>query len=302
LKSRLIVGPILIAALLGVIWLDNRLDDVALPASWAEAFGRENPPRGVLLFGVGLGLMPLAARELNNIFAANGIMTRWWLTSLAAMLGLALSYVIPTKLDQPMEVASALAIVPTGLIAVFVASLITFSRHRNVEGVTAAAGGVIFAMVYLGLMAGFLLALRRWHSAWWIVGVILTTKMCDTGAYFTGKTIGRHKMIPWLSPGKTWEGLVGGVVVAAATGALLAWLSGLLPREEDHFAWHLGAVCGVVFAIVGQLGDLAVSLFKRGAGMKDSSNLLPGLGGVLDVLDSPLMVAPVAFWLLMLLG
>jgi phosphatidate cytidylyltransferase len=77
----------------------------------------------------------------------------------------------------------------------------------------------------------------------------------------------------------------------------LAALSDLLP-PGNHVSIGLGALCGVAFALVGQFGDLTMSLFKRGAGVKDSSSILPGLGGVLDVLDSPLMVAPVAFWLL----
>ena len=77
--------------------------------------------------------------------------------------------------------------------SIFVASLLTFSRQQNVEGVVAAAGAVVFAMVYLGLMRGFLLALRREHSAWWIIGVICITKTSDTGAYFTGRAIGQRK-------------------------------------------------------------------------------------------------------------
>jgi phosphatidate cytidylyltransferase len=154
-------------------------------------------------------------------------------------------------------------------------------------------------MVYLGFMLGFLLALRRSHSAWIVVGVVVVTKACDTGAYFTGRAIGRHKLIPWLSPGKTWEGLFGGVAASVIVGTALAAASRFL-SEDDHVPLWLGAVCGTVFAVVGQLGDLAVSLFKRGAGIKDSSGILPGLGGVLDVLDSPLMVAPVAYWILTL--
>ncbi len=104
-------------------------------------------------------------------------------------------------------------------------------------------------------------------------------------------------MIPWLSPGKTWEGLAGGVVAAVAVGVGLATASRWLEPADRICIW-VGAVCGAIFAVVGQLGDLTMSLFKRGAGIKDSSKILPGLGGVLDVMDSPLLVAPVAFWML----
>ncbi|UCD75039.1 MAG: phosphatidate cytidylyltransferase [Phycisphaerales bacterium] len=305
LKYRLITGPILIAFLLGVILLDSYLDTIRLSGFWTELFSiKAHPdqlPKGLALFVLGLVVAPLAALELCAIFQANNIMTRPWLTAAAAMLGLILSYSIP----MATEAIDAISLVSTGMIVVFVASLLTFSRHRNVQGVVAAAGAVVFAMVYLGLMLGFLLALRREHSAWWIVGVICITKTCDSGAFFTGRAIGRHKMVPWLSPGKTWEGLAGGVISAVAAGILLALASGWLPQRPpdqptDVVTIWVGAVCGVVFAVVGQLGDLAMSLLKRGAGIKDSSHILPGLGGVLDVLDSPLMVAPVAYWLLTL--
>jgi phosphatidate cytidylyltransferase len=130
--------------------------------------------------------------------------------------------------------------------------------------------------------------------------VILTTKSCDTGAYFTGRLLGRHRMIPWLSPGKTWEGLAGGVATAILVGMILAALSRRFLEIPDQVPWWIGALGGLLFGVFGQLGDLAMSLLKRGAGVKDSSKILPGLGGVLDVLDSPLMGAPVAYWLLTL--
>ncbi|MHC4993206.1 MAG: phosphatidate cytidylyltransferase, partial [Planctomycetota bacterium] len=282
-------------ALLALVWLDDRIDTIALTEPWRGLLGgREHPPRGLVLFGLGLLVAPLAARELTAIVRAQGIMSRTWLTAVAAMLGLVLSYSVPETTDA----VTAIAIVSTGIVIVFVASLLIFSQQRNVEGVVAAAGAVMFAMVYLGLMTGFLLALRRHHSAWWIVGVILVTKSCDTGAYFTGRAIGRHKMIPWLSPGKTWEGLAGGVALAVVVGAGLAWASRSWLPASDHVPTWTGVAAGALFAVVGQFGDLTMSLLKRGAGIKDSSQLLPGLGGVLDVLDSPLMVAPVAYWLL----
>ena len=301
LKYRLITGPILIAVLLLIIWLDDRLDAVQLSGFWRDFFrGKSNPPNGLILFFIALLVMPLAARELCNIFNAQGIATKIWLTTLAAMIGVALSYGIPseTATTAGTDTITTVAIVSTGMILVFVASLLTFSQHKNVQGVVAAAGAVMFAMVYLGFMMGFFLALRRSHSAWWIVGIIAITKSCDTGAYFTGRAIGRHKLIFWLSPGKTWEGLFGGIALATLVAIGLAAASRWLPDPRDHVPLWVGAICGVAFAVVGQFGDLTVSLFKRGAGLKDSSRILPGLGGVLDVLDSPLLVAPVAYWLL----
>ncbi len=295
LKHRIITGPILVVAFLILVWIDARLDRAQLTGMWQTLFAeRTTPPRGLVLFALSLVLAVLASRELSTIFRANGILTRPWLTALAAVLGLVLSY----SVRSDTTAIPAIAAVSTGMILVFVASLLTFSQQRNVEGVVAAAGAVMFAMVYLGLMLGFLLALRRSHSAWWIVGIVLVTKSCDTGAYFTGRAIGRHKLIPWLSPGKTWEGLFGGIALAMLVAFTLALASRRYLDVADHVNWWMGLVCGLVFAVVGQFGDLTVSLFKRGAGMKDSSALLPGLGGVLDVLDSPLMVAPVAFWLL----
>lgn len=296
LKHRLIFGPILIVAFLGIVVLNEWIDrDLVLSEWWRDALGgRERLPRGLLLFVVSLVIAPLGALEISNVYRANGILTRSWLTALAAVAGLVLSYAIPADLPTP----TALAILSTGMIAVFCLALITLTHGRNVEGVVAGSAAVVLAMVYIGLLLGFYLAIVRWHSAWWIVGIVMTTKMCDSGAYFTGRAIGKHKLIPWLSPGKTWEGLWGGVVTATLFGGLFAWLSALLPEARDHVPLWLGLVCGAVFGVVGQLGDLAMSLFKRDAGLKDSSTIIPGLGGVMDVLDSPLLVAPVAYWML----
>lgn len=295
LKHRLITGPILILLLWGIIWFDGWMDTVQLSGAMQRIFmGKNHFPAGVALFGLALVMSLLAALELGVIFAAQGIMTRRWLTVFAALFGLIISYSIPMH----TEAVTVVAIVSTSMVGLFVLSLMTFSRQQNVTGVIAAAGAVLFTMIYLGLMLGFLLALRRTHSAWWIVGIILTTKSADIGAYFTGRAIGRHKLIPWLSPGKTWEGLAGGIVMAALVGLGFAWLSQFLEADSDHVPLGMGLFCGAVFAVVGLFGDLTMSLFKRGSGLKDSSMILPGLGGMLDVLDSPLLVAPVAYWML----
>jgi phosphatidate cytidylyltransferase len=181
-------------------------------------------------------------------------------------------------------------------------SLVFYSRHRTFQGIVASAGGTLLTFVYLGLMFGAVLALRREHTIWTLLWVLMVIKSSDIGAYFTGKSIGRHKLIPWLSPGKTWEGLLGGMVFAALAGAVGLWLlhnydagAASLPKPRA------GVSAGAVFAGPGLGGDLVMSLFKRDAGIKDSSTLLPGFGGVLDVLDSPLLVTPAAYWWLWLI-
>jgi phosphatidate cytidylyltransferase len=142
-------------------------------------------------------------------------------------------------------------------------------------------------------MLGTWLLVRTEVGPWVLAGAVLTVKASDIGAYAVGMSIGRHKMIPWLSPAKSWEGLVGGIAFAAIVGGLLAWWSDALPDARDHVAPLLGAATGAVLGVVGTFGDLAESLVKRSAGVKDSGRILPGMGGIFDVLDSPLLAAPV---------
>jgi phosphatidate cytidylyltransferase len=120
-------------------------------------------------------------------------------------------------------------------------------------------------------------------------------KAADVGAYATGHLIGRHKLIAWLSPGKTIEGFIGGLVVAAIVAALI-----LTPPINPSFTRPQALFVGLVLGGIGQLGDLLESLLKRDAGVKDSGKL-PGFGGLLDLLDSPLLAAPAAYWLLKLI-
>ncbi len=143
--------------------------------------------------------------------------------------------------------------------------------------------------------------------------MILFVKLGDTGAYTVGRLIGRHKVTPVLSPGKTWEGVAGAVVWAMLGGWAVAtwWVPQLNSVEAasasatpDHAWASLGSnipltarwiIYGGVMAIVGMLGDLAESLLKRDLGRKDSSDWLPGFGGTLDLLDSILFAGPVAY-------
>jgi phosphatidate cytidylyltransferase len=169
-----------------------------------------------------------------------------------------------------------------------------------VEGVVAATGGTLLAFAWIGAMLGTWLLVRMQVGPWVMAGAVLTVKASDIGAYFTGMSIGRHKMIPWLSPKKSWEGLVGGIAFAALVGGLLAWWSSSLDDPRDQVPVALGAATGAVLGVLGPFGDLAESLLKRSAGAKDSGATLPGMGGLLDVLDSPLLAGPAVLWALSL--
>ena len=302
MRERFLLGPVLILVIVAGLAMDQYIDGVRLGSIFGGASGtvsgeaiRTFPPGSVLL-PIMLLVAVLGARELAGLLAAKGITASRRIMSMSAGIGLVLSCLLPANISM----MDAVAAVSTGSVFVLVAALAFHSRHKSVQGVMAAAGGALFAFVYLGLMFGFLLAIRREHSAWTLLWVLLTTKSCDIGAYIVGKAIGRHKLISWLSPGKTWEGLLGGVVTSAAVGYLgLVLLDSIIVDGAPvlampHWAWAV--VPGVLFGLVGQLGDLLESLLKRDAGAKDSGASIPGFGGVLDLLDSPLLVAPVAYW------
>jgi phosphatidate cytidylyltransferase len=183
-------------------------------------------------------------------------------------------------------------LVPTILAASLVAALVMHSRRQRVDGAMANAGGTLLAITYLGVLPGFFLPICMSHSAWMLLAIVMVVKAADIGAYATGRLIGKHKLIPWLSPEKTREGFVGGLVFAAlvAVGVFTGFY---------RFSYAQAVICGLVLGAVGQLGDLLESLLKRDAGVKDSGTL-PGFGGLLDLLDSPLLAAPAAYWLLKL--
>jgi phosphatidate cytidylyltransferase len=152
--------------------------------------------------------------------------------------------------------------------------------------------------VYIGIMIANIIALRLLpEGMWWLLMAILITWSNDTLAYFTGVTIGKHKLWPRLSPKKSWEGTVGGFLGAALAGGLVAMLSPL------SIGFGLGALIGLIGGILALFGDLSISMVKRQVGVKDSGHLIPGHGGMLDRLDSVLFVVPfvylvVNYWVL----
>ncbi len=125
----------------------------------------------------------------------------------------------------------------------------------------------------------------------YLVGVV---KISDVGAFFTGRSLGRHKLFPRLSPKKTWEGLIGGILSSLAMSLLFFWLTeGSLGSVS--FGLFDAIILGLILPVVAVMGDLFESLLKRAAGVKDSGSIIPGMGGVLDVLDSLMFGAPVLY-------
>jgi phosphatidate cytidylyltransferase len=170
-----------------------------------------------------------------------------------------------------------------------------------------AAGTLVLAAAYTAALPTFLLTIRHgqhaersWAGTWLVFFPLVVTWVCDSVAMFAGRAIGGPKLAPVVSPGKTRAGgiagVAGGLVVAPLFGLLIFPAVGVTPP-----LWQLVAVAGVL-AVVGQVGDLAESLFKREAGVKDSSHLIPGHGGVLDRFDSLYFVVPTAAALYRMFG
>jgi len=148
----------------------------------------------------------------------------------------------------------------------------------------------ILTVLYLGVGGAMILRIRLAdpNGLLKLVMFIAVVKVTDIGAYLTGSAIGRHKLIRWLSPGKSWEGLIGGLTAAIGTSMLIAHFG------DIGIALWSAVVFGVTVGLAGQFGDLCESLFKRSVMLKDSSSIVPEFGGILDIIDSPLMAAPVA--------
>ncbi|HTK27423.1 MAG TPA: phosphatidate cytidylyltransferase [Pyrinomonadaceae bacterium] len=195
----------------------------------------------------------------------------------------------PAKAADLLLLALALFVI-TVLISQAFRFQVDFSKMLTGIGVT------ILGVLYIAFLGGFLVSTRvgfegHAYLSTHLLGYFFLVLMgSDTGAYFTGRALGKHKLAPKISPGKTWEGLIGGIVAAAAFAALATfWFFPELPYQYS-------IPLAVVMAIVGVLGDLAESAIKRGANAKDAASVLPGHGGFLDRLDSLLLNAPILYY------
>jgi phosphatidate cytidylyltransferase len=184
----------------------------------------------------------------------------------------------------------------TGFIILFVLGLCVrqLVSKSGASGITAIAT-TLLGLMYVPWLLNFIQKINFFPNVdgkYFLLYFILVTKFSDMGAYSVGSLIGRHKMIPRISPGKTWEGFAGAVLVSTAASLVFVRFFGGKMAGMNLF--H-ATILGVVLSVTAVIGDLIESLFKREAGVKDSGGLFPGIGGILDLLDSLLFNAPIMY-------
>ena len=274
LLTRIAFAAVAIPVAVGVLWLGGW---------WLAA--------AVAILGI------LGARELYDLATKHGIEAlAWW----------GFGGVVAIPLTVMLGWAAAAPYIAIGwVLAVLVAAM--YARGPKQRPLAAVAVTVL-GPLYAAAPLAFLIAIRHGANAgarpfaYFCLTVfpLVLTWICDTAAYAAGTQFGGAKMAPVLSPNKTWSGAVGGVVGALAAALLLGFL------VLNRVGWQFGAVhflaLGALVGVLAQVGDVAESLFKREAGVKDSSSLLPGHGGVLDRLDSLYFVIPASAGLYTLFG
>jgi phosphatidate cytidylyltransferase len=178
---------------------------------------------------------------------------------------------------------------PLALACATVLLLATFLFGRGpLEAAPRSIAVVALAWLYCGLLLATVVGLRRFGVSWVILAFVVTWAN-DTFAYFAGHAFGRHKLLERISPKKTWEGFAGGAVGSIVGALVTRWL---LPGELAVLTPALAVAVGAGGAVLGPLGDLAESMVKRAAGVKDSGKIIPGHGGLLDRIDALLFVSP----------
>ncbi|WP_312631827.1 phosphatidate cytidylyltransferase [Pantoea piersonii] len=279
LKSRLITALILIPLVIAALfWL---------------------PPVGFAITTIIICM--LGAWEWGQLAGMASRQQRIWLSVICGLLLAGMLFTLPPyqrDVHLPQVAASLWAslvwwIVALVLVLFYPASA---SLWRNSRPLRLVFGILTLIPFFWGMMA-----LRQYHydsdhyaGAWWLLFVMFLVWGADSGAYMFGKMFGKHKLAPKVSPGKTWEGFLGGLV----SSALLAWLFASFAPLSVSAGTLI--VCAVLATLASVLGDLTESMFKREAGIKDSGNLIPGHGGILDRIDSLTAAVPVFACLLLL--
>jgi phosphatidate cytidylyltransferase len=214
-------------------------------------------------------------------------------------LGLSLLFLVSAMLPQ-----QRLLILEIGIGASILLSFPSFFWRKNLQGALVDWALTLVIAFYIGWPMSLLLLLRQFEPAvflpasggwvylpqgmWWLMTTFLGVWLFDGAAFFTGRYLGRHKLAPLISPGKTWEGVIGGLVACVVT----CLLTTIVPLGVP---WYLSILLAVLIGAAATLGDLSESLIKRQSDVKDSGQIMPGHGGMLDRLDSLLFVVIVVY-------
>jgi len=182
---------------------------------------------------------------------------------------------------------------PLLLTSAVMLSLIWLLRRPQKEKAFTSWAWTIAGILYVGWLLSYLVALRGLDDGRnWVFFALFITFASDTAAFFTGRALGKHRLAPHISPGKTWEGTIGGIL-----GAIIVSLFFILPTPLTlPLNWGQTILLGLLVSVFGQLGDLVESLFKRNMGVKDSGRLIPGHGGFLDRIDSIVFAGIVVYY------
>lgn len=289
LTTRLMAAAAIVIPVLALFWVDQHYS-----YGWP----------GIWVIPLGLVVCWAIATEFCQLLSQQTYRPRQWTVLVGTtviLVGVTLAYWLQPRSAFVRTLAPGewSALITVGVLAgVLVEEML---RYQAPGGVVERLSLTFWAIFYSGQLLSYLFALRLGRpdasGLFALFSVVCVTKCADAGAYFVGKSFGRHRMTPLLSPKKTWEGAAGGLVAAVLAAWAVDWyLKPTWLGDRPAASWGVLVLYGVTLALAGMLGDLAESLVKRDCQQKDSSHWLPGLGGTLDIFDSLLFAGPVG-WL-----
>ncbi len=277
LRHRLLFGTLMTAFFAAVVIFDGWID-----GSLTTSTGDDKDVQATA-FCVLVALLAIPAQiELSRLAAAKGLKLFLPISIVSSILFATASYwpqFAGFQLDMYLMFVSAFV-----LLALVLYQYLSYGT----SAVLANCGANYFSIAYLGLLSSFCVTIRIEFGLWHLLMFALVVKSADIGAYAIGTMFGKHKLSPRISPGKTWEGMCGAIMAAVLVAIGFAVGCGIMSGLS-------AVVFGLCFAFIGQMGDLVESMMKRDAEQKDSGQKVPGFGGVLDIIDSPLVAAPFAY-------